>query len=92
LTVYFKENNKKQDSKELSFENEIKKLKNIFKKQLKQKEEIEVNSEKFNSIGNKIYENYELIEKVLREKGRGMEKEGIVKKIDLKNQEIEVEI
>ncbi len=43
----------------------LKKLKNRLKKQEKQKESIFVDYDKFNGIGNKIYENYSTVEELL---------------------------
>jgi predicted ribosome quality control (RQC) complex YloA/Tae2 family protein len=78
----------KKDEKEISFENELLRLKKIYDKQLEQKKEIEFEAENLSNIGNKIYENYELIENILRTRTN----EKIIKKIDLKNNFLEVEL
>lgn len=82
----------------------MKKLENRLEKQKQQMKDIEVNYEKFNNIGNKIYENYELVEELLnqinaaaKEKGweyiKGKIKEDsrlkkLIKTLNYKNNEI----
>ena len=65
LKEYFSSFRKKQDKKENEFLKELKKLENRIKKQEKKREAIYVDYEKYNSTGNKIYENYALIEELL---------------------------
>jgi predicted ribosome quality control (RQC) complex YloA/Tae2 family protein len=55
----------KKDSRELNYLNEIKKLKKRIKIQKLKKEKILIDVVEFTEIGNEIYKNYELVEKLL---------------------------
>ncbi len=104
IKTYFKQFENKRDQKEEEFKKELLKLENRIKKQEKQREEILINYEKFNSIGNKIYENYSLIEELLNSINKTAKEKGwnfvlekiktneklnkIIKKIDPKKNEI----
>lgn len=101
---YFETQKNEKDVKKEEFEKELKKLKNRLQKQLEQKEQILKDYEKLNNAGNKIYENFTLVEELLttinaaaKEKGwehvikKIKENENLsktVKKINYKNNEI----
>ena len=89
LILYFEKFSKKIDIKEKIFLDEIKKLENRILILEKQKNTIERDYEKFNSFGNKIYENFDLIKNILEKKDFENSK---IKKIDKKNNEIEIQI
>ena len=101
---YYLQFKKEEDKKEKELNKQLDKLKNRLEKQKKQKDEIFKEYEKLNSIGEKIYQNYSLvddllknIEKASKEKGWEYVKEKIknderlskvIKKIDEKNNKI----
>lgn len=62
---YFIQFKSKKDKVEEELKLALKKLQNRLKKQNKQKEEIFIKSDEFTKIGNKIYENYTLVEELL---------------------------
>lgn len=96
------------DQKEKEYEKELAKLINRLKKQESQKEEILIDYDKLNGIGNKIYDNYSLLEELLNQinfasKAKGWEhvqktiKENpklkkIIKNLNYKNNEITLEL
>lgn len=104
IKEYFKQFESQVDLREKELEKELKKLQNRLDKQLKQKEEVLLNYEKYNDIGNKIYENYALIEELLNSINKAAKEKGwdyveeviknneklskIVAKLDYKNNEI----
>ena len=89
LKTYFLKYEIKKSQKELDFDKEIKSLKNRIKKLEEQKEEINFKYEEQNKLGNLIYENYELIENILKNK-KYNEKE--VLKFYNKKGEIEIKL
>lgn len=96
------------DKREEEFKKELKKLEKRLEKLDEQKNQIEKDYEEFNSAGNKIYENYALIEDLLnsinnaaKDKGWDYVKEKIksekklskiIKKLDYKNNQLIIEI
>jgi len=92
------------DPKEIKLNQELKKLQNRLEKQEKQKQQIEIDYEKYNTVGNKIYESYQLIENLLiqintagKEKGweyvkktikENPELKKLIKTLNYKNNEI----
>ena len=104
ITEYFGETQEKEDKREKEIQNELKKVNNRLKKQLLQREEIEKGVEKYNGLGNKIYENYSLIEELLTNINKSAKEKGwehveqtiqtnpklkkIIKKLDYRNNKI----
>jgi len=97
-----------EDKTEKMFLSELKKLERRVKTQEKQKESVIEKSEKNNAIGNKIYENYVIVEELLESINKAAKEKGwgyvmdiiksndklnkIVKKLDYKNNEIVLEL
>ncbi|MFW5704249.1 MAG: NFACT family protein [Nanoarchaeota archaeon] len=104
LRLYFSDFLKSVDEKTKRFESELKKLKNRLEKQKIQWGENLQEYERNNAFGNKIYENYALIDELLKGISKGLKEKGkesvletiennpelkkLVKKIDFKKQEI----
>ena len=80
------------DKREKLLSLELKKLENRFKKQEEQKEKILTDYEKFNGFGNKIYENYAVIEELLNTINKAAKDKGWieVKKILKENKDNEI--
>ncbi len=105
---YFENFKEEKKNDTTLFDKELKKLNNRLDKQLQQKEDILFESENFNEIGNKIYENYSLIDDLLVSINKAAKDKGwdyvidkikndvrlskLVKKINYKNNEIEIEL
>ncbi len=105
---YFSLFREQKDAKQDSLSKDLKKLQNRLEKQQEQMKDIEVDYEKYNSLGNVVYENYALIEELLtsinkagREKGWDYVLEKIktderlakiVSKLNYKNNEIILEL
>ena len=105
---YFSTFKEKIDQREKNFEKELKKLQQRLKKQLAQVQEIKKGSEKFNEIGNKIYEHYTVVEELLNTINKISKEKGwdyveqkiketpqlnkIIKKLNYKNNEIILEL
>lgn len=104
IEYFFNTNTKKIDNREKELQNEIKKLNNRLKKQLAQRKEIDLGIEKYNNIGNKIYENYSTVEELLNQINKTAKEKGwdyveekirttpqlqkLIKKLDYKNNKI----
>ncbi len=105
---YFEQHIEQKDSKVEQLSTEFKKLQNRLSKQEKLKEEVLRDYERYNLYGNKIYENYSLVEQLLerisktgKEKGWDYVKEMInsdeklkkvVSKLNYKNNEIVLDL
>jgi len=95
LKIYFNSNNEEKDIREVQFNNELKKLQNRLLKQQKMLEEVQSSYEKNNNIGNKIYENYAEIEellKIAKNNINELDKNKLVKKVNVNNNEILIDI
>lgn len=108
IKTYFTSFKETIDEKEKQFQKELDKLQNRLEKQLEQQKEIEIDSEKYNELGNKIYEHYQLVENLLnsinssaKEKGwthvlktieEKPELKKLIKKLNYKNNEIILEL
>ena len=106
--IFLDSQNIKKDSKEDNYIKETEKLLKRVKIQEKQKNDIEIEIEKLNNQGNKIYENYEFIENLLKNVNDYSKKKGwkelknkiqndeklkkIILKIDEKNNLIEIDL
>lgn len=104
IEIYFTGFKNEVDLREKEFIIQLKKLQNILKKQEIQKEKIFEGYEKNNNIGNKIYENYSIIEEILNSINSAAKKKGwenvlltikgseklskLIKKLDYKNNKI----
>jgi len=96
------------DQKEKEYEKELAKLVNRLKKQESQKDEILIDYEKLNGIGNKIYDNYALLEELLNQINTASKEKGwehvqktikenpklkkLIKTLNYKNNEIILEL
>lgn len=98
----------KQDQRDKEFLKEVKKLEKRLEKQLEQQKHTQEEYEKLSEVGNKIYENYALIENLLNQINKAAKEKGwkyveekiksdeklskLIKKLNYKNNEIEVEL
>lgn len=105
---YESENLETSDQKEKEYEKELAKLINRLKKQQNQKDEILTEYDKLNGIGNKIYDNYSLLEELLNQINTASKEKGweyvqktikenpklkkLIKTLNYKNNEIILEI
>ena len=104
LKNYFEQFLEEKDLRKDKYEKELKKLENRLEKQLIQMKEINEEYEKYNNIGNKIYENYSLVEELLKSINKSAKEKGwehvlstvkendklskVIKNINYKNNEI----
>lgn len=104
---YFSQFLVKEDKKEKELQDQLKKLEKRLKKQQAQKEQMLKDYDKYQEMGNKIYEHFSLLEEVLpsinkaaKEKGwdyvleiiKSNEKLSFISKVDYKNNKIEVDL
>lgn len=105
---YFEQFLEEKDERAEEFAKELKKLQNRLDKQLQQKQQVEKDYKKFNSYGNKIYENYAVVEELLNSINSAAKEKGwdyvletiksneklskIIKKVNYKNNEIILDI
>lgn len=76
LKDYFNQFRNEKDKKEVEYLKELKKLENRVKKQELKKKDILLNYEVYNNYGNKIYENYALIEDLLESINKSAKEKG----------------
>lgn len=104
IKTYFEQFREEIDIREDKFAKELKKLQNRLNIQLKQQKKIKVDYEKYNTIGNTIYENYSLVEDLLNSINKAAKEKGwdyvlekikndeklskLIKKLNYKNNEI----
>lgn len=105
---YESEQEETTDQKEKEYEKELAKLINRLKKQENQKDEILIDYEKLNGIGNKIYDNFSLLEELLNQINTASKEKGwehvqktikenpklkkLIKTLNYKNNEIILEL
>jgi len=108
LELYYKQFLEKIDERQKEYDLKLKRLNERLQKQELQVEEIEKGGDKFNEIGNKIYENYELIENLLISINKSAKEKGweyienkiketpelskIIKKLNYKDNEIVLDL
>lgn len=108
IKEYFEQFRNKEDKKGDEFTKELQKLQKILNKQIQSKKEVLEDYQKNNNYGNKIYENYALIEELLNSINKSAKEKGwdyvlktikqndklskIIKKLDYKNNQIELEL
>lgn len=105
---YESEQEETEDQKEKEYGKELAKLINRLKKQESQKDEILIDYEKLNGIGNKIYDNFSLLEELLNQINTASKEKGwehvqktikenpklkkLIKTLNYKNNEIILEL
>ena len=108
LKSYYEQFKEDIDKKEELFLKEMQKLQIRLQKQQKQLDEVNLDYEKFNLIGNKVYEHYALIEELLNSINTAAKEKGweyvvqkakedprlnkLIKNINYQNNEIELEL
>jgi predicted ribosome quality control (RQC) complex YloA/Tae2 family protein len=108
VKTYYQQFKDNADKKEETFSKELNKLINRLKKQEQQLEEVNKDYEKYNELGNKIYENYATIEELLGSINKAAKEKGwehvlqtientpklkkLIKKLNYKNNEIILEL
>lgn len=107
ISRYYSQFLKTEDKKEKDLILQLKKLEKRLKKQEAQKEQMLKDYDKYSEIGNKIYENYSMLEEVLTSINNAAKQKGwdsviktistndklsFIKKVDYKNNKIEIEL